>query len=137
MPTVIKQMEFYVPCEVIFEACSEESMAVFLDSSLHNELGRYSIIGLHPYLVMKEIDQVLYVNCERKEESFERYMETYMKEHMEVNKTELPLISGGIGYFTYDYGRKYVHRNKTTHQAYPPGFYYTWKLFFQKYLPNG
>lgn len=107
MHTAVKQMDYYVPSDVIYEKFSEEPMAVFLDSSLHNELGGYSIIGLHPYLVLKEMNQVLYVNGESKEETFEQYMESYLKEHAEVNETKLPLISGGIGYLTYDYGRKF------------------------------
>ncbi len=35
-------------------------MAVFLDSSLNGSLGRYSVIGLQPYLVVKEIDGMTY-----------------------------------------------------------------------------
>ncbi len=46
-------------------------MAVFLDSSLENQLGQFSIIGLEPYLILKEEDGVFYKNDEPQFETFE------------------------------------------------------------------
>ncbi|MHB8061181.1 MAG: aminodeoxychorismate synthase component I [Ruminiclostridium sp.] len=107
MRTTVKQLDFYIPSELIYDALSTETMSVFLDSSLHNELGQYSIIGLHPYLILKELNEVLYVNDERAGASLEEYLNRYLKQHIETNETKLPLIAGAVGYFSYDHGRRF------------------------------
>lgn len=72
-----------------------------------NELGRYSIICLNPYLTVKEEDGIRYCNGLPCQESFETVMERYLREHREKNPTSLPWIAGAVGYLTYDYGRKF------------------------------
>ena len=39
--------------------------------------------------------------------NFEEYLDGFLKENEQENKYNLPLISGGIAYFSYDYGRKF------------------------------
>lgn len=92
----------------IFAFYHNDPDAVFLDSSLQNEYGRYSIVGLAPYLKAEEIEGNFFLNGMKQKENFTEWLRKYLKEHKEVNKTSLPLISGGIGYFTYDFGRKFV-----------------------------
>ncbi len=41
-----------------------------------------------------------------KDVSFEDHVKDYLKRHREENNTGLPLVSGAVGYFSYDYGRK-------------------------------
>ncbi|MDU5384422.1 MAG: aminodeoxychorismate/anthranilate synthase component I, partial [Blautia producta] len=60
MRTKIHKLNFYVKSEDIFEQFKNRKMAVFLDSSLENQLGQFSIIGLEPYLILKEEDGVFY-----------------------------------------------------------------------------
>jgi para-aminobenzoate synthetase component 1 len=103
----IEKLEKYQPVAAIFSLFEKEKNAVFLDSSLEGEQGRYSIIGRNPYLTVRQEQGTLYVNDIAKRESFEAWMGRYLKEHRQENPTKLPLISGAIGYFTYDYGRKY------------------------------
>ena len=80
---------------------------VFLDSSLVNKLGRYSVIGAVPYLKLVKEGNGFYINGEKETTcSFETYLKTYLAEHKDKNNTELPIISGAIGYFSYEYGRK-------------------------------
>lgn len=115
MTACIKKAEQYRPCQKIFDILYQKEMAVFLDSSKKNKLGMYSIIGIHPYLILKEEDGVLYVNGKKEDSSLEAYLKKYLKENKEENITALPLLSGGIGYFSYDYGRKFekaVTKNK-------------------------
>ncbi|MGI6069736.1 MAG: aminodeoxychorismate synthase component I [Blautia sp.] len=107
MKTEVKKLPFYREPADIFEQYKEQRMAVFLDSSLENELGRYSIIGLYPYVILKEEDGVFYLNGEAREESFEEGMKRYLHQYREDNETDLPLAAGAIGYFSYDYGRKF------------------------------
>ncbi len=105
MRTIVKKLRQYKPIAEILECFREEEQVVFLDSSLQNDLGRFSIIGRKPYLTLKQ-DGALSVNGEPSEETFEDYMERYLDEHREENPTNLPMISGAVGYFTYDYGRR-------------------------------
>lgn len=103
----IKKLECYLPLYQIFAKCHQKEKAAFLDSSLVNELGRYSILGLNPYLEILEQDGICYVNQKQQSQSFEQLLKQYLEEHKEENPTDLPMISGGIGYFSYDYGRKF------------------------------
>lgn len=115
MRTKIHKLNFYVKSEDIFEQFKNRKMAVFLDSSLENQLGQFSIIGLEPYLILKEEDGVFYKNDEPQFETFEYGMKNALQKYQEKNPTRLPLVSGAIGYFSYDYGRKFEHIS-TRHQ---------------------
>ncbi len=109
MHTKIQKLNFYKKAEDIFEKYKEKNMAIFLDSSLENTMGQYSIIGLNPYLILKEYDGVFYKNNVPQETTFEEGMRKYLQKYQEENPTSLPLIAGALGYFSYDYGRKFEH----------------------------
>lgn len=68
-------------------------MAVFLDSALENGLGRYSIIGLDPYLILKEEDGVFYENGVPQNCTFEEGMAAVLRRDHEENPTDLPLTA--------------------------------------------
>lgn len=107
MATKVKKLNFYKRAEDIFEKYKDENMSIFLDSSLENAMGQYSIIGLNPYLILKECNGIFYENDVPQEITFEEGMQKYLKKYEEKNPTKLPLISGALGYFSYDYGRKF------------------------------
>lgn len=107
MKTLVKTLNLYKPLSEIFSLYQQEECAVFLDSSLHNELGKYSIIGLNPYLQLKEEKGICFCNGTPQKCSLEQFLQKYLKENHEENITELPLIAGAMGYFSYDYGRKF------------------------------
>lgn len=109
MSAKIIESEIFVPCSRIFHELHEEPVAAFLDSSLKNKLGKYSIIGSLPYLILRESHGVLYINGQKSAMSLEAYVKEYLKEHKEENPTKLPLVSGAIGFFSYDYGRHFEH----------------------------
>lgn len=44
----IRMLEDYPALSGIFDLFAEDEMSVFLDSSLQNELGQYSIVGVFP-----------------------------------------------------------------------------------------
>ena len=102
---IIKLEDYKKACD-IFDIFHCEKHAVFLDSSLENSMGNYSIIGVNPYLNLTVINDILYVNGDKSESSFEDYLRQYMEDNRDVNETDLPIISGAIGYLSYDYGRK-------------------------------
>lgn len=101
----IQKLQPYIPIQDIHMVFQNEKDAVFLDSSLRNKLGRYSIIGLYPYLKLVK-GETFTINGEPGSVSFEQFMRNYLKENKEENATGLPIISGAIGYFSYDYGLK-------------------------------
>lgn len=102
---LIEELKVYPPIHNIFSLFQDEKNAVFLDSSLQNKLGNYSIIGLYPYLELSHGEQFT-VNGQICNTSFEAFVKEYMKENKDMNDTHLPIVSGAIGYFSYEYGRK-------------------------------
>ena len=103
----IKKLTTYIPAAETFRALASEQDCVFLDSSLVNDLGRFSIIGACPYLKLVKDGEKFFIN--EKEETgitFEDYLRNYLRDHVDQNESELPLVSGAVGYFSYDYGRK-------------------------------
>ena len=104
---IIKELTPYVPTAEILRIYEKEPGAAFLDSSLVNELGRYSVIGKCPYLKLIKDGNIFTVNGkEETEKTFEQYMREYLNTHFDKNDSELPIVSGAVGYFSYDYGRK-------------------------------
>ena len=104
---VIKELKEYISAADIFQILKKEKDQAFLDSSLVNQLGRYSVIGRKPYLKLVKDGGKFYINnIEETELTFEDYLRKYLRENEDKNTTELPLISGAIGYFSYEYGRK-------------------------------
>ncbi len=104
---IIKELKPYIPAAEIFPIYMEEADAIFLDSSLVNDLGRYSIIGRCPYLKLVKDGKSFTINgIEEKEKSFEDYVREYLTMHVDKNDSHLPIVSGAMGYFSYDYGRE-------------------------------
>lgn len=103
----IKQLPYYIPTAEIFKLYEKEPLCAFLDSSLVNDLGQYSVIGRCPYLKLVKDGGNFWINGTLEQErSFEDYMRKYLMEHEDSNDTGLPIMSGAIGYFSYDYGRE-------------------------------
>ena len=46
------------------------------------------------------------MNDEKQKMTFENYLRTYLKEHPDSNESDLPIVSGAMGYVSYDYGRE-------------------------------
>ncbi|MDD3840782.1 MAG: aminodeoxychorismate synthase component I [Clostridia bacterium] len=114
MNTVIKELGNYKPISHIFKLFYKEKNAVFLDSSLENEIGRYSIIGINEYLTLILKDGHFFINGVESKNNFEEYLEEYILNEMEENLSSLPIVKGGIGYFSYDYGRS-IEKISTRH----------------------
>ena len=101
----------------IFSCLYQEPEAVFLDSSLKNQYGMYSIAGFLPETKAEEKDGVFYLNDQPVQEDGMDWLKRYLAVHKEENPTSLPFISGGIGYLTYDYGKRFTglpHVHKKT-----------------------
>ena len=104
---MVKKLEKYIPAADLFRYFQKETDCVFLDSSLVNQLGRYSIIGRKPYeKLVKDGDQFTINGVLQESITFEEYLKAYLEQHEDKNETDLPMVSGAISYFSYDYGRK-------------------------------
>lgn len=108
MQTKVKKIEKYIDIYSIFKNLQKNKKdSAFLDSSLKNNYGKFSIIATDLFLELKEDNNVFFINGIKSEENFEDYLKKFLKENKQDNPYNLPLISGGIGYFSYDYGRKF------------------------------
>lgn len=107
MKTKIKKLDFYKEPEEAFYPYRNEKYAVFLDSSMKNEQGRYSVIALEPYLILEEEEGVCQINKSISAEPVEKVLDHYLNLYKEENITGLPVISGAFGYLSYDFGRKF------------------------------
>lgn len=79
----------------------------FLDSSLHGQNGRYSILGLYPYLRAEERDGTLLVNGAKRRGDLLGFMKDYLEKNREERAAGGPVMTAGaIGWLSYDFGRK-------------------------------
>lgn len=110
MKRVIVELERYVPASAVFRLAAKEPGCAFLDSSLVNELGRWSILGLRPYktLVKEQDGSFTEDDVARPDTDFETRLGEFLRLNRDENETELPIVSGAIGYFSYDYGREHM-----------------------------
>lgn len=92
----------------IFSCLYQEPEAVFLDSSLKNQYGQYSIAGFLPEKKAEEKNGVFYLNGQPGQGDCMDWLKQYLADHQEKNPTSLPFVSGGIGYLTYDYGKRFM-----------------------------
>ena len=108
MNRITLELTPYVPAADLFRLVCHEPDCAFLDSSLVGELGRWSIIGLKPYeTFIKENDGSFTRNGQPQPgRSFEDSLQDYLRTHRDENHTGLPMVSGAIGYLSYDYGRE-------------------------------
>lgn len=105
MSTIIKELTNYKPASKIFQLFYDDHNAVFLDSSLENKMGRYSIIGINGYHSLMLKDGVFTIDGTPSDYNFEDYLSSYILKEKADNFSNLPIVKGGIGYFSYDYGR--------------------------------
>ena len=110
MKRVTVELERYVPASEVFHLAAKEPGCAFLDSSLVNELGRWSILGLRPYktLIKEQDGSFTEDGVSRPDTDFETRLGEFLKQNRDENETALPIVSGAIGYFSYDYGREHM-----------------------------
>lgn len=98
----------------MFEALKENSRyPFFLDSGMDREkLGRYSFIGVDPFLVIKKekediiLEEYDYIKNEKKyRKEKQKKIFQVLEEKLEkykIDSTEIPFVGGGVGYFSYE-----------------------------------
>lgn len=108
MNNAIKKLSWYRPLSEIFEHLHENENVAFLDSSLVDQRGHYSIIGLNVVTIFSSEKGLAYQDGHALSTSFEVAVKSFFAQHKRRNNSVLPLTGGGIGYFTYDFGLKYL-----------------------------
>ncbi|VYT91574.1 aminodeoxychorismate synthase component I [Clostridium tertium] len=95
------------PVEV-YDVFKKEINTILLDSSKEDEnLSKYSFIGLNPYLLFEAKGNKSYINKEEVAGEPFKVLEELVNKHsftMDEYK-EIPLLSGAIGYISYDAAR--------------------------------
>lgn len=104
MKIVLKEIRTDLDAFDIYSIFKDEKDIIFLDSSLKNELGCYSFIGVNPFSVLKgRHNNCILDGIEFDCDVFDKLSELLHTYHAE-NETDLPMISGCLGYFSYDLG---------------------------------
>jgi len=103
---VIEKIKAPCPAEELFLHFSEIQDASLLNSSMSTDAGRYSFIGIEPFLSIKNRHDHLELkfnghNLTVKDNPLE-CLDSIIKTYKTDNTTSLPFISGGIGYLSYD-----------------------------------
>ena len=90
----------------VYNLFKEEKDTILLDSSKEDErLSKYSFIGLNPFLIFELKNKKTYIDGnEIKGEPF-KILENLINEYKNDLQDDIPLLSGALGYITYDSGR--------------------------------
>lgn len=105
---VIKEIQTDKTSFDIYMSIKNKENIVFLDSGKDfRGSGRYSFIGLEPFLRLKGNTRNYFLNDETYEgDVLEKISEILNKYKCEKHK-EFPFVGGGMGYFSYDLGREF------------------------------
>jgi len=106
----IEHISTSLPPIEIFEKFKDCRHSFFLDSAYNppqtDELGRYSFIGLEPFLTFKSKDRKITIVLDGKEEIHNSDPFTLLKklldEYKSTKQSDLPFTGGIVGYFGYD-----------------------------------
>ncbi|MBC8060142.1 MAG: aminodeoxychorismate synthase component I [Clostridiaceae bacterium] len=91
----------------IYSIFKDENNTAFLDSGRdYQGIGRYSFIGVNPFLTIKEEARIVLINGVKVKEDIFNNLKAILKKYKIENNTEIPFIAGGIGYLSYDLVRE-------------------------------
>jgi para-aminobenzoate synthetase component 1 len=107
MQALIKEIKIDLNAFDIYSLFKEDKTVTILDSGRDAEnLGRYSFIGLNPFLKFKYEKGVCTINDEKfKEKNPFKEIKKLINKYKIENNTKLPYVAGAMGYFSYDLGR--------------------------------
>jgi para-aminobenzoate synthetase component 1 len=103
----IKELNTYYDPFHTYSLFKNNINTIFLDSSKEDQLlSRYSFIGINPYKKFTSKGRNVFIDNEKYEgvDPFEK-LEELLEEYKIEFESNIPFISGAIGYFSYDIGR--------------------------------
>ncbi len=103
---IIEKVPLTYPIEEIYGHFSELPNTSFLNSPSGTDTGRYSFIGIEPFVLLrsKKRNIELRFNGHKlltREDPFE-YLDSIIRTYRITNPTPLPFVGGAIGYLSYD-----------------------------------
>ena len=102
----VKRFPCPLPPEQAFAAFASGPDTAILNSSMRTDAGRYSFIGVDPFLVFTSKGASFSIRSDGGVTDGHgdplEALRSILEENRVVNDTALPFISGGIGYFSYD-----------------------------------
>ncbi len=106
---ILKSYKLNFPAFKAFEVLSREKNCFFLDSSLnHQHLGRYSFLGIEPFLILKT----------KGTDPFKAIRENLESYRVDLPDIDIPFLGGAVGYLGYDLG---FVLEKSIKKRYKPG----------------
>ncbi|NQU95598.1 MAG: aminodeoxychorismate synthase component I [Candidatus Omnitrophica bacterium] len=109
LPIVEKIKLDNLSCEAIYGHLKNMPNSFFLDSSLPSgKLGRFSFLGVEPFLIFTSKKNHITLNQAGKKEAFKANPFFVLKKLFKQFKVDtpkdfpVPFIGGGVGYFSYD-----------------------------------
>ena len=106
MSAQVFKLRTFRPLADIVECVRGEERFAFLDSSMPGAQGRYSILGLFPYLVIEHGRGGCLVDGVAVEGDFFDVVKKRLGPCDGARDPRLPLTGGAIGYLGYDFGRE-------------------------------
>ena len=107
MEFIMKEFQSDLNPFEVYYLFKDKKNSILLDSSkLDSELSKYSFIGINEFLIFEAIKKDVYINGEailgEPFEILEKYIEKYKLKEIH---SDIPMISGAMGYISYDSGR--------------------------------
>lgn len=105
---MIRQLDgIYIDAFALFSCIKKEPYPFLLEGGMdHENLGRYSMIGWDPYLLIKawpdRVEVKTFVGTEQSQGDPFDILEGYLKEYKRDERNELPFNGGAVGFFSYD-----------------------------------
>src|SRR3989338_3169575 len=106
---VIEEIKTKPPPIILFYAINGLPYSFFLDSAAdYKKLGRFSFLGCDPFLIFKSKKDAISLEWHDgksehfKSNPFYALKEIFKKYEISNTDTDLPFMSGGVGYFAYD-----------------------------------
>lgn len=96
----------FVDPHLIFQKYADLAGAIFLDSAMQDNGGRYSYIVFNPFQVLHIDDQAIYINGEVADDDPFTVLKNELAKYQQETIADLPPFQGGVvGCFGYDFGR--------------------------------
>ena len=90
----------------VYNLFKDEIDTILLDSSKEDKnLSKYSFIGINPFLKFEVKKEKTYINDNIVEGDSFKILESLVNEYRNNIEHEIPLLSGAMGYISYDSGR--------------------------------
>lgn len=103
----IKEIRTNMNCFEVYSIFKDEKDTILLDSSKKDsKYSKYSFIGLNPFIKFTSYNKEITINGEKKNGDAFEELERLVKEYNFNIDLDIPLISGCMGYFSYDVGRE-------------------------------